>query len=66
MTNKKSEDDHAPASVKTQGTTQNVVPSEPQLGSSRTVNVTDPTLPQSQATACIQFEKAKFENRNNN
>jgi hypothetical protein len=42
-----------------------VVLYEPQLGSSRTLNVSDLLLPWSQATACIQFEKAKFENRNN-
>lgn len=42
ITNKKSEGgNHATTYVTTQGTTQNMVPSEPQLGSSRTLNVTD-------------------------
>lgn len=46
MTNEKSErDDHAPTSVKTEGTAQNVVLYEPQLGSSRTLNVSDLLLP---------------------
>jgi len=66
MTNKEYEaDNHARTSVTTQVITRNVVPSEPQLDSSRKLYATAfPPLPRSQATADINQTRPNVKKQN--